>query len=142
LVDAKIITSENLSHALMIQEEEGGRLGSILVRMGVLSESTLLEFLSQHFGVSTVDLSTCSIDESLRSLIPSETAHQHLVLPVRRTISRLNVAMADPTHLSLMDELRFRTGLHIIPMVATETDLRTMISHLYGQAPDASSLPI
>src|SRR5690606_34637739 len=53
-----------------------------------------------------------------------------------------NVAMADPTHLSLMDELRFRTGLHIIPMVATETDLRTMISHLYGQAPDASSLPI
>lgn len=142
LVDAKAITSEHLSHALMIQQKEGGRLGSILVRMGVLSESTLLEFLSQHFGVSTVELSTCSIDESLRSLIPSETAHQHLVLPVRRTISRLNVAMADPTNLSLLDELRFRTGSHIIPMVATETDLRTIISHLYGQPPKASALPM
>ncbi|MEJ2231148.1 MAG: hypothetical protein P8X46_08205, partial [Nitrospirales bacterium] len=60
LVDAKVISSEDLSQALDIQKGEGGRLGSILVRMGVLSEFTLLEFLSQHYGVSTVELSTCS----------------------------------------------------------------------------------
>jgi hypothetical protein len=61
LVDAKVISSDELTRALDIQHGEGGRLGSILVRMGVLSESTLLEFLSQHYGVSTVELSTCSI---------------------------------------------------------------------------------
>ena len=141
LVDAKVISSDDLSQALDIQQGEGGRLGSILVRMGVLSESTLLEFLSQHYGVSTVELSTCSIDEGLRGMVPYEIVHQHLVLPVRKTTSRLSLAMADPTNTSLLDELRFRTGLHIIPMVATESDLRTAIASLYGQGQDASSSP-
>ncbi len=140
LVDAKVISSDDLSQALDIQQGEGGRLGSILVRMGVLSESTLLEFLSQHYGVATVELSTCSIDGSLRGLVPYDVVCRHLVLPVRKTTSRLSLAMADPTNASLLDDLRFRTGLHIIPMVATESDLRTAISHLYGQGPDGSSL--
>ncbi|WP_342346565.1 ATPase, T2SS/T4P/T4SS family [uncultured Nitrospira sp.] len=139
LVDAKVISSDDLSQALDIQQGEGGRLGSILVRMGVLSESTLLEFLSQHYGVATVELSTCSIDGSLRGLVPYDVVRRHLVLPVRKTTSRLSLAMADPTNASLLDDLRFRTGLHIIPMVATESDLRTAISHVYGQAPDGSS---
>ncbi len=138
LVDAKVISSDDLSQALDIQQGEGGRLGSILVRMGVLSESTLLEFLSQHYGVATVELSTCSIDGSLRGLVPYDVVRRHLVLPVRKTTSRLSLAMADPTNASLLDDLRFRTGLHIIPMVATESDLRTAISHLYGQGPDGS----
>ncbi len=139
LVDAKVISSDDLSQALDIQQGEGGRLGSILVRMGVLSESTLLEFLSQHYGVATVELSTCSIDGSLRGLVPYDVVRRHLVLPVRKTTSRLSLAMADPTNASLLDDLRFRTGLHIIPMVATESDLRTAISHVYGQGPDGSS---
>lgn len=139
LVGAKVISSDDLSQALDIQQGEGGRLGSILVRMGVLSESTLLEFLSQHYGVATVELSTCSIDGSLRGLVPYDVVRQHLVLPVRKTTSRLSLAMADPTNTSLLDDLRFRTGLHVIPMVATESDLRTAISHVYGQGPDGFS---
>jgi type IV pilus assembly protein PilB len=142
LVDAKVISSDALSQALDIQRGEGGRLGSILVRMGVLSESTLLEFLSQHYGVPTVELSTCTIDESLRGLVPYAVVCQHLVLPVRKTASRLSLAMADPTNVSLLDELRFRTGLHIIPMVATESDLQTAITGLYGQGQHAASLSI
>ncbi|MCA9420943.1 MAG: Flp pilus assembly complex ATPase component TadA, partial [Nitrospira sp.] len=82
---------------------------------------------------------TCSIDGSLRELVPYDVVHQHLVLPVRKTTTRLNLAMADPTNASLLDDLRFRTGLHVIPMVATESDLRTAISHVYGQSPDGSS---
>ncbi len=142
LVDAKVISSDDLYQALDIQQEEGGRLGSILVRMGVLCESTLLEFLSQHYGVATVELSTCSIDGSLRGLIPYEVVCQYLVLPVRKTTSRLSLAMADPTNSSLLDDLRFRTGLHIIPMVATESDLRTAISQMYGEGQDGSSTPM
>ncbi len=140
LVDAKVISSENLSQALEIQQEEGGRLGSILVRMGVLAESTLLEFLSQHYGVPTVELSTCALDDSLRTLVPLDVVQQHLVLPVRKTTSRLNLAMVDPTNSSLLDELRFRTGLHVIPMVATESDVRMAINQVYGPGQNGHSL--
>lgn len=132
LVEAKVISSEDLAQALRIQQGEGGRLGSILVRMGVLSESTLLEFLSQHYGVSTVELETCSIDQNLLALLPLAIVQQYLVVPVKKTASRLTLAMVDPTNTSLLDELRFRTGLHITPMVATESDIRMTISQAYG----------
>ena len=109
LVEAKVISSKDLTQALTIQQGEGGRLGSILVRMGVLSESTLLEFLSQHYGVSTVELDTCSIDQNLLALLPLPLVQQYLVVPVKKTASRLTLAMVDPTNTTLLDELRFRT---------------------------------
>jgi type IV pilus assembly protein PilB len=133
LVEAKVVSSEDLAQALAIQQGEGGRLGSILVRMGVLAESTLLEFLSQQYDVPTVELSTCSLDPNLLALLPVAIVQQHLVVPVKQTASRLTLAMVDPTNSSLLEELRFRTGLHITPMVASESDIRTTISQAYGQ---------
>ncbi len=139
LVEAKVVSSEELAQALSIQEGEGGRLGSILVRMGVLSESTLLEFLSQQYGVPTVELSTCSLDHSLLALLPLTVVQQHLVVPIKRTTSRLTLAMVDPTNASLLEELRFRTGLHITPMVASESDIRTTIRDVYERPQNGSS---
>ena len=139
LVEAKVVSSENLTHALAIQQGEGGRLGSILVGMGVLSESTLLEFLSQHYGVPTVELATCSLDPSLLALLPAAVVQQHLVVPVKKTMSRLTLAMVDPTNSPLLDELRLRTGLQITPMVATESDIRTTIRQAYERPQNGSS---
>ncbi len=131
LVSARVISQADLSRALEIQQQQGGRLGSILVRLGVLSDSTLLEFLSQQYGVPTVELSTCSGDTTLQSLIPVDLMQQHLIYPVKRTASRLTLAMADPTNTSLLDELRFRTGLHVIPMVASESDVQAAIQQAF-----------
>jgi type IV pilus assembly protein PilB len=133
LVEAKVVSSQDLAQALVMQKAEGGRLGSILVRMGVLSEATLLEFLSQQYDVPTVELSTCSFDHHLLSILPKTLVQQHLVVPVKKTASRLTLAMADPSNASLLDELRFRTGLHITPMVASESDIRTTIRQAYGE---------
>ncbi len=140
LVEAKVVSSEDLAQALVIQRGEGGRLGSILVRMGVLSESTLLEFLSQHYGVPTVELSTCSFDPPLLAVLPVAMAQEHLVVPVNQTASRLTLAMVDPTNSSLLEELRFRTGLHITPMVASESDIRATICQAYGLPHEESFL--
>ncbi|MDX1412399.1 MAG: hypothetical protein R3351_09600, partial [Nitrospirales bacterium] len=76
LVEAQVISSKDLTKALELQRGEGGRLGSILVRMGALSETTLLEFLSQRYGVPSVELGTCRIDETLRDLVPIELLQQ------------------------------------------------------------------
>ncbi|MDH5563837.1 MAG: hypothetical protein OEY91_09495, partial [Nitrospirota bacterium] len=139
LVEAKVVSSDDLAQALTIQRAEGGRLGSILVRMGVLSESTLLEFLSQQYGVPTIDLSTCALDHALLAILPLSLVQQHLVVPVQKTASRLTLAMADPTNASLLDELRFRTGLPITPMVATESDICTTIRQAYDRPQNGSS---
>ncbi|MDR4493903.1 MAG: ATPase, T2SS/T4P/T4SS family, partial [Nitrospirales bacterium] len=147
LVDARVISSEDLNKALELQQWEGGRLGSILIRMGVLSEATLLEFLSQRYGVPTVELSTCTLDDTLKGLMSLELMQQHLICPVKKTASRLSVAMVDPTNSALLDELRFRTGLHIIPMVATETAVRLALQQFQlpaGQSamPNVEDFPV
>ena len=85
LLEAQLISEEQIRTALQVQEVSGSRLGSILVEMGAVSESTLLQFLSQQYGVSTIDLSTCQVDPELLTLIPVEMAKKYTVIPVRKT---------------------------------------------------------
>ena len=74
LLEAQLVSEDQIHEALRVQQISGERLGSILVEMGVVSESTLLQFLSQKYGVSTVDLSACEIEDDLLTLVPFELA--------------------------------------------------------------------
>ena len=133
LLEAQLISEDQIHEALRVQQFSGERLGSILVEMGALSESAFLQFLSHQYGTPTVDLSSYEIGEDLLSLIPFDLAREFLVLPVRKTGSRLSLAMVDPSNVALIDEIKFRTGLHVVPMVAMESDILTAIRRLYRQ---------
>ena len=131
LLEAQLISEEQIRTALQVQEVSGSRLGSILVEMGAVSESTLLQFLSQQYGVSTIDLSTCQVDPELLTLIPIEMAKKYTVIPVRKTGSRLMLAMVDPSNTSVLDEIKFLVGVHVVPIVAMESDILLAIRRLY-----------
>jgi len=133
LREAQLISEEHVEEALRIQQTTGARLGSILVDMGAVSEATLLHFLSQRYGVPTAELSGRQIDTDLVDLIPSTIARESLVLPLNRTGSHLTVAMANPSDVALIDELRFRTGLQVIPMVAMASEIQQAIQDVYGE---------
>ncbi|MCA9472306.1 MAG: Flp pilus assembly complex ATPase component TadA [Nitrospirales bacterium] len=133
LLEARLISEEQVRAALQVQEVSGSRLGSILVEMGAVSESTLLQFLSQQYGVSTIDLSTCQVDAELLRFIPVEIAKKYTVIPVRKTESRLILAMVDPSNTSVLDEIKFLVGVHVVPVVAMESDILSAIHRLYQQ---------
>ena len=131
LVTARLITEEQLQKALVMQKKEGGRLGSILVRMNFVEEDKLLKFLSQQYGIPAVDLAKLQIDPAVTKLVPADVVHKYHVIPVKRSGATLNLAMVDPTDVFAIDDIKFMTGYEIEPMVASEASVMAAIARSY-----------
>jgi type IV pilus assembly protein PilB len=139
LVKEKVITPAQLEQAVKAQKDSGGkeRLGSILVRMGMLSDEDVTNFLSRQYGVPAINLEYFEIDPAVVKLIPQETAKRYQILPLSRVGSALTIAMVDPTNVFAMDDIKFMTGFNIEPVVASETAIMAGIEKAYTvQAPE------
>jgi type IV pilus assembly protein PilB len=143
LIDAKLITEQQLNEALAIAKAPKGprrRLGSVLVKMGYVPEEKLLRFLAQQYQVPAVDLEMYQdIDPAIIKLVPLELVKKYMVLPLRRVGTTLTVAMIDPTNIFALDYLKFCTNYTIEPMVAAETSLIDMIKKYYGGGASGSA---
>ncbi len=133
LVSEGLISREQLAQALQEQRTSGGRLGYTLVKLGMVEELTLTRLLARQYKIPAVDLTKSDIDPALVRLVPAEIAIQHLVLPLKREGRVLYVAMADPTNIRVIDDLKFRTRSDIYPVIAGEYTLRTMIERVYPE---------
>jgi type IV pilus assembly protein PilB len=132
LLKGKHVTPEQLKEALEHQKTKGGRLGNCLIKLGYLSEDTLRTVLSRQLGIDVVDLTAYEVDPEAVKLLDRDAALQRLVMPLRRTGNVLWVAMADPNDVACLDEMRFRTGLRIATLLATESQVRDAIHKYYG----------
>jgi len=120
LVEAGLITQDQLRIALDRQKSWGDRLGANLIATGALSEDDLLLFLAKKTGIKEVDLDTCDIPSEVVSMIPYRVAQQFNVIPIRTEgKNTLIVGCADPTDLNALDQIAFITGHKIVPMVSS-----------------------
>jgi type IV pilus assembly protein PilB len=131
LVSAGLINEEQLKEALRKQKEEGGKLGSLLVRCGYIAEEDLTAHLSQQYGVPAINLGSFDIDESIFKLIPAETARKYELIPINRTGATLTIAMVDPTNVFAMDDIKFMTGYNVEPVIASEVAILEAIENYY-----------
>ncbi|HYY68394.1 MAG TPA: type IV-A pilus assembly ATPase PilB [Terriglobales bacterium] len=136
LVKEKVITKEQLDRALAEQKKNGSRLGSVLVKLGYVSDEAVTNFLSRQYGVPAINLSYFEIDPSVVKLIPPETARRYQILPLSRVGASLTIAMVDPTNVFAMDDIKFMTGFNIEPVVAAEAAILAGIDKAYGDAHD------
>src|SRR6267154_399440 len=134
LVKEKILSPEQLEQALKAQKEAGGkdRLGSVLVKLGLLSDEDVTNFLSRQYGVPAINLQFFEIDPAVVKLIPYETAKRYQILPLSRVGASLTIAMVDPTNVFAMDDIKFMTGFNIEPVVASESSIIEGIDKAYG----------
>ncbi|MEA2695199.1 MAG: type pilus assembly protein PilB [Acidobacteriota bacterium] len=126
------INPAQLQEALAMQKDQGGRLGTNLVKLGYLSERQLVESLSQHFKVPSVDLKGMEIDDAVIKIIPADIARKYTILPVNKAGATVTVAMIDPTNVFAMDDVKFMTGYKVEPVVASENSIRLAIDRYYG----------
>src|SRR5579863_2393067 len=116
------ITVQQLTRALQTQNTVGGRLGTCLLELDVLSEDLLTRSLSEQLGVpaATVD-EMRAIGDDVLQLIPDKLARRCRVVPFRVIGGRLDVATQDPRNLAAQDEIAFASGrrvkVHVIPEV-------------------------
>jgi type IV pilus assembly protein PilB len=133
LVREGLITREQLLQALEQQRGSGMRLGYMLVKLGFVQEIEITKMLARQYRVPAVDLSRFEVDPKIIKMVPAEVAVKHNVLPLKREGRTLTVAMADPTNVTVIDDLKFITRFDIFPVIAGEYTLRTAIERYYEQ---------
>ncbi len=135
LVREKLISLSQLRHAQDEQQKSGQNLGYTLAKLGYVSDDEITSFLSQQYRVPTIDLEEYEVDAEVLKLVPKEPCERHRVLPISRTGNALIVAMADPTNLNAIDDLKFLTGYNIEPVIASESAIHSAIERYYNAGP-------
>ena len=132
LVKDSLISQDQLKQALDYQKKNGGRLGTCLVKMGLVSDEDITAVLSRQYGVPSINLKFYEVDASVIKLVPQETAIRYQIVPLSRVGSTLTIAMTDPTNVFAMDDIKFMTGFNVEPVVASETAISEAIGKFYG----------
>jgi type IV pilus assembly protein PilB len=131
---AGLITSDQLAKALQEQKQNGTRVGYNLVKLGFIQEVELTKMLAKQHKMPAVDLSRFALDHKIAKMIPPDVARRNLVLPLKRDGRTLTVAMADPSNLGVLEDLKFITRYDIFPVIAGEYTLRNLIDKVFGSA--------
>ncbi len=128
LIRNRIIDEEQLRQALERQAETGESLGRVLIELKMVSEGALTSVLARQIGLKFADLGTFDVDISACSLVSAEVARRYTLIPVGFNGDRLMVAMADPTNVFALDDVRIMTGMQVEPLVATKEDIVAAIN--------------
>src|SRR6476661_3295830 len=126
-----LVTREQLAQALAEQKNTKHRLGYVLVKLGLVQELEITKVLARQYRMPAVDLSRFDVDPKIIKLVPADLATKSVVLPLKREGRTLTVAMADPTDLGLLEDLKFITRFDLFPVIAGEYTLRNLIEKHY-----------
>jgi type IV pilus assembly protein PilB len=140
LLKKEIINEDQLAQAIELQKKEGGRIGSNLIKLGFLSEDVLVGFLSDQYGVPSVDLDSAEIDPEIIKYVPLEVANKYLIFPISRNGASLQIAMTDPSNVFAMDDIKFMTGYEVKPVVASESAIKEAIRKYYEQSDELQNV--
>ncbi len=131
LMEAGLLTKEQLKTVLLEQMKSGKRLGELLIDLRFVSESQLAYCLASQAGILFVDPTTINISPELFQLVPEDLAKRHLAVPLQIKDDKLMVAMVDPLDFESINNLRFHTGIDIQPVVAARREILETIDQNY-----------
>ena len=133
LLQQGLVSTAQLEEALKYQVIFGGKLGTNLIEMGILEEDELAQALSQQFCVPAISAEeVMNVEAQVLALLPRELVEKHSVVPLKQEGRRLTLLMPDPGNFQLIDDLSFRTGLIIKPVVAAEIRLILALEKHYN----------
>ncbi len=131
LVRENLISPLQLAKAMESQRATGTRLGAQLAKLGYVEENELTQFLSKQYGVPAINLADFEIDPEVLKVIPKELVVRHQAIPVSKAGNTLIVAMADPSNIFAVDDIKFVTNLTIDIVVASEQAISEAIERYY-----------
>ena len=132
LIDAGVITDEQLGQALANQKKTKRRLGDELVQSGIITERQVVDALTMQLGIDYIDLTETEISPEMTKLVPKNLAKRYNVVPVRTRGDELYLAMSDPLNFIATEEVRAASRKRVIPMIAMQSGIEHAISQLYG----------
>ncbi|MEO6711637.1 MAG: ATPase, T2SS/T4P/T4SS family [Planctomycetota bacterium] len=128
-----VVKESQIQEALGNQRKRGGLIGQILIEMGAAKSADVALALAEQSGLETVDLTRVHPSRDALALVDGNTAHAFGVLPLAVEGRTLVVAIADPLNTSVLEDLRFTTGLDVRGKVGDGEKIRELVRSCYGE---------
>src|SRR5437899_10061214 len=128
LIEDGLLLPNQLEKAVAIQKKEGGRLLKILTDKQFVTDQDMAFSMGRCLNVSPVNLARLRVPEEIMGLIPREMAKANKIVPIARLNGKLFIAMADPTNVLAVDDVKRRVQLDVVPMIATEQSVAQALS--------------
>ncbi len=138
LVDSGQVTREEMQAALREASATGRKLGEILSELGLVTEEDLIRAMAEEAGLEFIDLNDFSIDLKAIQLLPETMAKRHQILAVGYRNGSPVIAMANPSNVFAMDDLRTVLGRDIVTVVSSPRQITDYISRMYRHDKEAS----
>ncbi|MGB4547914.1 MAG: ATPase, T2SS/T4P/T4SS family [Syntrophales bacterium] len=132
LVEAKLLTDDQLRQALTDHKKTGLKLGKYLIQQGTLTEYQIIDVLSQQLKIEKYHPDKYPVDITLVQIVPSDIAQRYQVAPLKKKGHLLTVAMIDPVDINAQDAIEMLTNHEVEPVVCTERELNQLIGQVYG----------
>lgn len=133
LIDSGFLTAAELAEALSAQQGSKKKLGEVIVEMGLLTELDILRAISTQYDIPIIDLQNVDIDPEATKVVPEQYCIENSIVPIGFEGDRMVVAIYDPLNILVSDDLRFRTGNEVIPMLAPRKAIEDAIQRNYGK---------
>lgn len=136
LIEAGIVTDDELVTALRQQEKSGGFLCENIIKLGFATEDRILPVLSVQLGIEYVKLKDISINKNVIKKFPAKFASHYKIIPLKIEGRALTIALTDPTNINVIDDIKLLLGFEVQPVLASEKDIMEAIRKYYGVGAD------
>ena len=140
LIEEGLLLPNQLEEAIAIQKSEGGRLLKILTDKDFVTEQDMAFSMGRCLNTPPVNLSKVRIPEDIMSLVPRDMAQANKLVPIARINGKLFVAMADPTNVLAVDDVKRRVQLEVVPMIATERAVMDALAGVHSGGTNMSKV--
>ena len=140
LIEAGIIDKMQLIAALGEQKQWGGKLCSTIITMGFADEKSISATLGKQLKQKCISFDDIEIPPDILKLVSLETARKYNIIPIELKNKILTIAISDTLNLNLIDELSFRLGFMIKPVLAIDSSIKKAISRFYEGIPNNHQL--
>src|ERR1700724_4652184 len=140
LIEDGLLLPSQLEEAVGVQQKEGGRLRKILTDKQFVTDQDMTVSMGRCLNTPLINLSKLRVPEEVMSLVPRDLAKANKLVPIARLNGKLFVAMADPTNVLAVDDLKRRVQLEIVPMIATERAVNDALSGVHDSSAKMSQV--
>ncbi|GAA6153401.1 GspE/PulE family protein [Pseudoteredinibacter isoporae] len=140
LIEQGAISEEQLMSALAEQKKTGRKLGRTLVEMELVQEDQLLRILSEQLGIPYQDLDKLQLAVADVQKLPETLARRYRILCLGEKNGAMQVAMADPSDIFGLDEVRKHFGGPVSSVIAREGQIMDVLDKAYQQTDEIANL--
>ena len=133
LLEAGLVTEEQIQKALELQKGTGMKLGEILTREGFVADEQIMKVIETQFGIQYIDITKVYIDAEAVKMVPEELCRKYTIVPIEVMNGEITLAMKDPLDYYAIEDIKLFIVLPIKPVISSEAAILATVEKYFGK---------